>query len=160
MRKPLAISLVLSSIPVGAAAFAAPADSRCKWSDPAPQSGCFFDEILVVKGDEVVTTTTQPPATMPGGPLPPPVTATAPLVTCGVKEGGKPEDAAEPHRGRRILPGLLHEDADRAEQQAGGHHQGLTVAGTAGGIGGQGRRSGPGPGRGQGVGSGGHGHEA
>jgi hypothetical protein len=92
MRKPLAISLVLSSIPVGAAAFAAPADSRCKWSDPAPQSGCFFDEILVVKGDEVVTTTTQPPAAMPGGPLPPPVTAMAPLVTCGVKEGGKPDD--------------------------------------------------------------------
>jgi hypothetical protein len=116
MRKPLAISLVLSSIPVGSAALAAPA--KCNWMDAAPKSGCIFDEILVVKGDEVVTTTTQPPATMPGGPLPPPVTAMAPLVTCGVKEGGKPEDAKDDCYLGAAAQYLQADPVERAVQKA------------------------------------------
>jgi hypothetical protein len=93
MRKPLAISLVLSSIPVGSAALAAPA--KCNWMDPAPKSGCFFDEVLVVKGDEVVTSTVQPPAPMMGAPLPPAVTTMSPLVFCGPKDPMKPMDSKD-----------------------------------------------------------------
>jgi len=38
------------------------------------------------------------------------------------------ERAAAPHRGQRVLPGLLDEGADRAEQQAAADHQPLAVA--------------------------------
>jgi hypothetical protein len=51
MRKPLAISLVLASAaPTGSIAVAAPAGSQCSLT--AAESGCFVDEVLVVKGDE------------------------------------------------------------------------------------------------------------
>ncbi|HEY0705967.1 MAG TPA: thrombospondin type 3 repeat-containing protein [Polyangia bacterium] len=66
MRKPLAISLVLASAaPTGSIAVAAPAGTSCSLA--AAESGCFVDEVLVVKGDE----------TAPG-----PDGANVPLVNC------------------------------------------------------------------------------
>jgi len=108
MRKPLAISLVLSSIPIGSAAFAAPETAKCNWGAPAAESGCFFDDVLIVKGDEVVTATTQPPAAMPGGPLPPAVTTMVPLVACGPKDVAKPDaDITDCYLGKTFPPNAM-----------------------------------------------------